>query len=119
MKKLKFYNTDDVIKDFFKSIIKESNFNIIENTNNYDLYEYDLYEMRFGPFYIISESEYKTFNSCHTFFVVWGLNKFFEYDREFNNFYLLDAENERNVKLLNKFIEYIRLENNINKYFGE
>ena len=34
-------------------------------------------------------------------------------------FYLLDVKNERNVNLFNKFEEYIQLENNINKYFGE
>lgn len=111
---VKHYHIDDIIKDFFKHNIRESNFKVTENINNYDLYE-----MRFGPFYIISESEYKTFNSCHTFFVAWGLNKFLEYDKEIGSFHLLDAENERNVKLLNKFEEYVKLENNINKYFGE
>lgn len=114
MEKTKFYHMDNVIKDFFKHNIKDSNFKITENINNYDLYE-----MRFGPFNIISESEYKTFDSCHTFFVTWGLNRFLEYSRETNSFYLLDAKNERNVKLLNKFEEYVRLENNINRYFGE
>lgn len=111
---VKHYHIDDIIKDFFKHNIRESNFKVTENIDNYDLYE-----MRFGPFYIISESEYKTFNSCHTFFVAWGLNKFLEYDKEIGSFCLLDAENERNIKLLNKFEEYVRLENNINKYFGE
>lgn len=114
MEKTKFYYIDDLLKDFFKRNIKESNFNITENGNNYSLYE-----MRFGPFSIVGESEYKTFNSCHTFFVIWCLHMFLEYHKKTDMFYLLDVKNERNVKLFNKFEEYIRLENNINKYFGE
>lgn len=114
MEKIKIRCINDTVKDFFKSIIKESNFEVTEN-----IYGRDFYEMRFGPFCITCEKEYTEFNKNNTFFVTWGLNKFIEYYKPFNNFYLLDPSKERNVKLFKKLVEYIENENNINNYFGE